>query len=174
MQHVVGEIVEGKVTGITKFGAFVELEGGAVGMVHISEVSQTYVNDISEHLKDQQQVKVKILNIGEDGKISLSIKKAMPVQQTQRRENNPSNFNNKPAFTPRPQGNSPRSQGSAPRGGNRPSGGFNNRPNHQARPATFEDMLSKFIQSSDEKISDLKRDKPTRRSNSGKRNKDYD
>jgi len=168
MQHVVGEIVEGKVTGITKFGAFVELEGGAVGMVHISEVSQTYVNDISEHLKDQQQVKVKILNIGEDGKISLSIKKAMPVQQSQRRENNPSNFNNKPAFTPRSQGNNSRG------GGNRPSGGYNNRSNHPAKPATFEDMLSKFIQSSDEKISDLKRDKPTRRSNPGKHNKDYD
>ena len=51
MQHEVGSIVEGKVTGITKFGAFVELEGGSVGMVHISEISQSYVNDINDYLK---------------------------------------------------------------------------------------------------------------------------
>ena len=63
MQHEVGSIVEGKVTGITKFGAFVELEGGSVGMVHISEISQSYVNDINDYLKEQQIVKVKILNI---------------------------------------------------------------------------------------------------------------
>lgn len=53
MPHEVGSIIEGKVTGITKFGAFVELDDGAVGMVHISEISQSYVNDISEHLKEK-------------------------------------------------------------------------------------------------------------------------
>ncbi len=182
MQHEIGKIVEGKVTGITKFGAFVELEGGAVGMVHISEVSQTYVNDISEHLKDQQKVTVKILNISDDGKISLSIKKAMPVEQPQRRENKPSNFNNKNNNTgaPRPSNNnsfnrsggSNRSAGGT--GNGRSTGGYN-RGAQQSKPTSFEDMLSKFIQSSDEKISDLKREKGTRRSGGGqKRNRDYD
>ncbi len=178
MQHEIGKIVEGKVTGITKFGAFVELEDGAVGMVHISEVSSTYVNDISEHLKEQQKVTVKILSINDDGKISLSIKKAMPPQQLQRRENKPSNFNN------RNSGNGPRPNNNRSEGSPRPNGGFNrgsnnssnnnfNRASQQSKPASFEDMLSKFIQSSDEKIVDQKRDKNNRRGGQ-KRNRDYD
>ena len=77
MQLEVGSIVEGKVTGITKFGAFIELPGGRTGMVHISEVAPTYVKEIKDHISENQMVKVKILNIGEDGKVSLSIKRAM-------------------------------------------------------------------------------------------------
>lgn len=76
MQLDVGKIYEGKVTGITKFGAFVELEPGTTGMVHISEVANTFVNEIKDFLTEGQTVKVKVLSVGEDGKISLSIKKA--------------------------------------------------------------------------------------------------
>ena len=68
MQLEVGKIYEGKVTGITKFGAFVELEPGTTGMVHISEVANTFVNEIKDHLTEGQQVKVKVLNITEEGK----------------------------------------------------------------------------------------------------------
>ena len=71
-----GMILEGKVTGITKFGAFVELEPGKTGMVHISEVAPTFVNDINDYLKEGQTVKVKVLSVSEDGKIRLSKKKA--------------------------------------------------------------------------------------------------
>jgi len=78
MEAVIGSVVEGKVTGITKFGAFVALPSGQSGMVHISEVAATYVNDISEHLKEGQQVTVKIIGIDERGRINLSIKKALP------------------------------------------------------------------------------------------------
>ena len=78
MQLEIGDVLEGKVTGITKFGAFVELPEGKTGMVHISEVSTAYVEDISQYLKQDQIVKVKVINITEEGKISLSIKKAMP------------------------------------------------------------------------------------------------
>ena len=78
MQLAIGDILEGKVTGITKFGAFVELGEGKTGMVHISEVSTDYVEDISQYLKKDQVVKVKVINITDEGKISLSIKKAMP------------------------------------------------------------------------------------------------
>lgn len=129
----VGMIVEGKVTSITKFGAFIDLEGGKTGMVHISEVAPTYVSDIKDHLKENQTVKVKILNIGEDGKISLSIKKALPQQKPSYQQN----------------------KSSAPRQ-SRP-GNFEWQPQKRSEPASFEDMMSKFKQASDEKMSDLKR-----------------
>lgn len=73
----VGNIVEGKVSGITSFGAFVQLPGGKVGLVHISEVADEYVKDVKAHLKENQSVKVKILSVDSNGKISLSIKKAV-------------------------------------------------------------------------------------------------
>ena len=78
MQFEVGSIVEGKVNRITKFGAFVELAPGKTGMVHISEVANSYVNDINDFLQEGQTVKVKVLSISEDGKIALSIKKTLP------------------------------------------------------------------------------------------------
>ncbi len=74
----VGTICNGKVTSIAKYGAFVSLEEGKSGMVHISEISHTYVNDISEHLKVGQEVKVKVIGIDENKRISLSIRKAEP------------------------------------------------------------------------------------------------
>lgn len=73
----VGNIVEGRVSGITSFGAFVQLPGGKVGLVHISEVANEYVKDIKAHLKENQSVKVKILSVDSNGKIGLSIKKAL-------------------------------------------------------------------------------------------------
>ena len=79
-QLVVGNIVEGKVTGITKFGAFVDLGDGKTGMVHISEVAPTFVKEIRDFVKENDTVKVKVLSISEDGKISLSMKKAEPQQ----------------------------------------------------------------------------------------------
>jgi len=72
----IGSKLEGKVTGITKFGAFVELPGGATGLVHISEIADTYVKDIHDYLKVGDIVTVKVLNVRE-GKIGLSIKKAL-------------------------------------------------------------------------------------------------
>lgn len=71
-----GQIVEGVVTGITKFGAFIELPGGITGLVHISEVADTYVKDVNDFLKDQDKVRVKVINIDDKGKIGLSIRQA--------------------------------------------------------------------------------------------------
>lgn len=68
-----GSIIEGKVVNITKFGAFVEVEG-KTGLLHISEISKTFVKDINKHLKENDVVKVKVISIDEDGKISLSMK----------------------------------------------------------------------------------------------------
>ena len=76
MSLVVGAIVEGVVTGITHFGAFVQLANGETGLVHISEVADTYVKDINEHLQKKDKVKVKILSVDGNGKIGLSIKQA--------------------------------------------------------------------------------------------------
>ena len=76
MDLAVGAIFEGKVTGITKFGAFVSLPEGKSGMVHISEVANSFVNDIKDFLTEGQDVKVKIINIDDVGRINLSIKKA--------------------------------------------------------------------------------------------------
>ena len=129
MQLKVGEVVEGKVTGITNFGVFVDLGEGKTGMVHISEVAQTYVNEIRDFVKDGETVKVKIMNIGEDGKISLSMKRAVE----QRR----------PA---------PRQPGKSP--GRPDSFVWGARRNENL---SFEDMMNKFKQSSDEKFSALKR-----------------
>ncbi|MCK9478920.1 MAG: S1 RNA-binding domain-containing protein [Firmicutes bacterium] len=75
MEVEIGSIVEGKVTGITKFGAFVQLENGKTGLVHISEVALDYVKDINEHLKPDEVVRVKVISVDEKGKVSLSIKK---------------------------------------------------------------------------------------------------
>jgi len=72
----VGSILEGTVVNITNFGAFVELIGGKTGLVHISEVSNTFVKDIRNFLKEKDKVKVKIISIEENGKVSLSIKQA--------------------------------------------------------------------------------------------------
>ena len=134
MQLTVGSVYQGKVTGITKFGVFVELAKGVTGMVHISEVSNSFVKDIKDFLKEGQDVKVKIVNITDEGKISLSIKKA---DETPR----------EPA--PRPKRND------RPRGGGNVWQGQPKQQNDSAM--SFEDMMAKFKQVSDEKMTDLKR-----------------
>lgn len=73
----VGKVVEGKVSAITNFGAFIQLPEGKTGLVHISEIAEEYVKDINAHLKQNQSVMVKILSVDNNGKISLSIKKAL-------------------------------------------------------------------------------------------------
>ena len=78
MSLEVGAIVEGEVTGITNFGAFVQLPEGKVGLIHISVVSNVYVKDVHDFLKEKDKVKVKVLSIDERGKIGLSIKQLTP------------------------------------------------------------------------------------------------
>ncbi len=130
----IGAIVEGKVTGLTAFGAFVSLPDGKSGMVHISEVSNSFVKDIKEHLKEGQDVKVKVVNITDEGKISLSIKKA---EDTPRES------------APRPK------RAERPRNNNNVWQGQSKQQNDSAM--SFEDMMARFKQVSDEKMTDLKR-----------------
>ena len=79
----VGQIIEGKVTGITTFGAFIELSTGQTGLVHISEVADEYVKDVNQFLKQNDLVKVKVLNL-DKGKIGLSIRQAQPHSEQRR------------------------------------------------------------------------------------------
>lgn len=73
----VGQILDGKVAGITNFGAFIQMPEGKTGLVHISEVAEEYVKDINAHLKENQVVKVKVISVDNNGKVGLSIKKAL-------------------------------------------------------------------------------------------------
>ncbi|MDD2585707.1 MAG: S1 RNA-binding domain-containing protein [Syntrophomonadaceae bacterium] len=85
-----GAIVEGKVQGITKFGAFIELPGGEVGLVHISEIADTYVKDVKDFIKEGDTVKVKILSVA-GKKIGLSMKQTVPRKPEMRRQSRPVN-----------------------------------------------------------------------------------
>ncbi len=149
MQIEVGQIIEGKVTGITNFGVFVDLGEGKSGLVHISEIAQTYVSDVKEYVKENDTVKMKVLNVSEDGKISLSIKRAMEQQEQPRRQR--SNYGGA-GRTPRPPKSAPDFQ--SPQAVWTPS---------KSECTSFEDMMAKFKQTSDEKFSDLKRKNPDTR-----------
>ena len=93
MELTVGSILEGKVTGITKFGAFVSLPEGRSGLVHISEIAYTYVSEVSDHLAVGQEVRVKVVGIDENGRINLSIKKAQePPPRPPRHGSAPAGF----------------------------------------------------------------------------------
>ncbi len=162
MQLTVGSIVEGKVTGITKFGAFVELEGGRSGMIHISEVADVFVNEISDFLTEGQTVRVKIINITEDGKISLSIKKANPRPARPREaEGGTPRPAARPAARPKP-----KAQPQPPVFTGDPAMDWT--PTRSGNPA-FEDMLQKYKQRSEEKMSDMKRGQSSRRGYSRKK-----
>ena len=144
MQIDIGSVHEGTVTGLTKFGAFVKLENGVSGMVHISEVSNEYVSEISEHLSEGDKVKVKVIEINEKGKISLSIKKALPQPEK-----------------PKP---------SKPKRENNSNRGWKGAPQQDtSAPMSFEDMMAKFKAQSEDKMSDLKRMSDKRGGNTGYR-----
>ena len=140
MELQVGSILEGKVTTITKFGAFVALEGGKSGLVHISEIANTFVNDVHDFLQEGQTVKVLVLST-ENGKINLSIKKTQPQERPAPRPAT----GGRPVSRPAPQ--QPRSF---------------SRPPQQAAQApsgdqSFEDKLKQFLSSSEGKMADLNR-----------------
>lgn len=141
MAAEIGSILEGKVTGITNFGAFVELPDKSTGMVHISEVSTTFIKDIHEKVSEGDIVKVKVIDINEKGKIALSIKKALPQEEEQ----------------PKPK----RPAGDRPKKSQPPvwTGTQRSEPENMS----FEDMMAKFKSISDDKMSDLKKSNVAKR-----------
>ena len=140
MGLVVGAIVEGKVTGITGFGAFVSLPEGKFGMVHISEVANSFVSDIKEFIKEGDTVRVKVISIDDAGRINLSIKRA--------------------AENPAPRGQQPAARsGGFERRAPRPRQGGRMAQSKQPRdPAslTFEDKLKMFMADSESRMADIR------------------
>lgn len=170
MSLSVGTIVNGKITGITNFGAFVETEDGSRGMIHISEVSRSYVEDIKSVLKVGQAVTVKVISVTDDGRIALSIK------QLEKAESGAPSGGRKGANSRKPQ---PQQRAREPR---------KERKKYEPAPpvtspgdfewqsssagGSFEDMMSKFKRTSEDKMSDLKRGESrgySRRGNGGGR-----
>ncbi|SHE42959.1 S1 domain-containing RNA-binding protein [Clostridium fallax] len=117
-----GNILEGKVVNITNFGAFVEVDG-QTGLVHISEVADSFVKDIRQHLKEQDKVKVKVISIDDKGKISLSIKQA----NTQRKSVKPVEID------------------------------WSVEKKKASNTQNFEDIMSKFLKDSEERLADVKK-----------------
>lgn len=143
----IGSVVEGKITSIVKFGAFVQLPGGKSGLVHISEIANAFVSDINEFVQVGQSVKVRILNITDDGKINLSIKRA---------EEQTGHPPVRPSHAPIRQPNETKPREKAPQ----QMGEVTARSDNQ----DFEDKLKKFMQESDSRIADnrLYADRPRR------------
>jgi S1 RNA binding domain protein len=151
MSIEVGSKLQGKVTGITNFGAFVELPGGSTGLVHISEVADNYVKDINDHLKVGDEVTVKVINVENDGKIGLSIKKAIDRPERPERAERPE----RPRNTDRPRNSDrPRQRGNDFRS--------NNKEN-------FEQKMSRFLKDSEDRLSSLKRNTESKRGGRGAR-----
>ncbi|MCD8005576.1 MAG: S1 RNA-binding domain-containing protein [Oscillospiraceae bacterium] len=209
MQLEEGSIIEGRVTGIQKFGAFIDIGGGKNGMVHISEVSPTYVSDINDFLKVGQMVKVKVISIDERGKVALSIKRVLPPKEPAPHHPNPRA--GQPGGHPNGhQSGHPGGQGQP--GGRDSRGGYNQggrdkgmydkdkdsqparhyqqkkpvkkeepnpealvnaeyayKPSGTTTDAGFEDMLSKFKSSSEDRMSDLKRSMDVKKRGSRRR-----
>ena len=153
----VGDVLNGKVISVKDYGAFVRLESGESGMVHISEVASVYVKDINEYLAKDQEVKVKVISVSEDGKIGLSIKQAAP-QDAAAKPDLPPRRSETAGFQ-RPK--KPRTAGVVWQG----------TVTQEEGPKSFEDMMAKFKKASDEKQSDLKRATGDSRRGGGRRKK---
>lgn len=138
MGYEIGTIVEGKVSGISKFGAFVDLPDKTTGMIHISEVSQSYVNDINDFLKVGDNVKAMVIS-SENGKIALSIKKTQP--KTEKKDINKRPKKSRKPYKPAPPVTAP--------------GDYEWQSSRPEAPSSFEDMMSMFKKTSEDKISDL-------------------
>lgn len=158
----VGSKLEGKVTGITHFGAFVDLSGGVTGLVHISEIADNYVKDVKDHLKIDDVVTVKVINVDKDGKIGLSIRQAVDKPKEEQQQ--------------RPRFNREGDRG-GDRGGDRAGGGGGGYRGDRggrsfkspASKPSFEDKMSRFLKDSEERISSLKKNTEGKRGGRGAR-----
>ncbi len=140
MEFTTGQILEGKVKTITKFGAFVSLPEGRSGLVHISEIAYSYVNEVRDFLTEGQEVKVQVLEIDDAGRINLSIKRAQPRPQ-QARPQQQGRPQSRPAQKPAPRRDPVPAMGEVlPPSGDR----------------SFEDKLKAFMSESDSKLSGVR------------------
>ena len=138
MALVIGSIYDGKIVNVTNFGAFVDVNG-EIGLVHISEVSNKYRKDIKEYLKDKKDVKVKVLSVDGNGKMSLSIKQAEDKFENNNKRSNDKKENDNVRSSK------------------------NNKLN-------FEDILSKYLKDSEERMQDFRKNQDSKQRGYGKRN----
>ena len=137
MELTVGAVLDGKVKTITNFGAFITLPENKTGMVHISEVSNSYVSDIRQHLTEGQDVKVMVISV-DGGKVNLSMKRLEPKPQREQR----------PGSAPRT--GAPRREGAPSRSTPTPP------PAPKTADQLFEEKLKAFMSESDSKISSIR------------------
>jgi S1 RNA binding domain protein len=141
MSIEIGSTHVGKVTGITDFGAFIELATGETGLVHISEIADSYVKDINDHLKLDETVTVRVINIEKNGKIGLSLKTQKEgTENTTRSERKPQRHSG------------PRSSSKQP-------------PREVAQ--VFDDKINQFLRDSEERLSNLRKNTDSKRGGRG-------
>lgn len=170
MSFEVGQKVAGKVTGITHFGAFVSLPDNKTGLIHISEISDSYIKDINTVLTVGQEVEIKVLTIAADGKISLSLRQANSDAQPE------TGSRPKPAFNK----DSDRKYNKPPQTDN--AGRFNkssagqsrstftpNQNNSPKKEGDFDSLMSGFLKDSEDRLTSLKRNTEGKRGGRGGR-----
>ena len=156
MSLEVGNKVEGKITGLAKFGAFIDLGNGKTGLVHISEVSDKFVEDINEELKVGQEVTVEVLSIGNDGKIALSMRDREKEAQEK-----------KASAKPRPQAQSSSNSYSRPQ--SRPQNKSYSNNNRKPASRDFDSLMDDFIKDSETRLSSIRKNTESKRGGRGGR-----
>ena len=176
MQLEVGAIIEGKVIKVTNFGAFVELENGKSGLIHISEVSTNFVKEVSDYLKEGDTVKVKVLSISDNGKIELSRKRVeMESKSISDTGLDTESYSKNSISTPNKFVDKFKKRFHDSQKNNKKdnfNGSFKNKDNNsfndRSNANKFEDMLNKFKKLSEEKLAGFEKTKSRRGRNSHK------
>ena len=161
MSIEVGNILPGKITGITNFGAFVDLGNRKTGLVHISEVSNSYIKDIKDVLTVGDEVQVKVMEIAGDGKVSLSIRRASSDSSEETIEDKPKFQKSVPCNQEGQGFKKPYSAKSAP--------SFEKKSPSQAKVNDFDAMMSSFLKDSEDRLTSLKRNTEGKRGGRGGR-----
>ena len=161
MSIEVGQKITGKVTGITHFGAFISLPDNKTGLVHISEVSNSYIKDIKDVLTVGDEVQVKVMEISGDGKVSLSIRRASADSSEESVEEKPKFQKSAPRNQEGQGFKKPYSAKSAP--------SFEKKSPSQAKVNDFDAMMSSFLKDSEDRLTSLKRNTEGKRGGRGGR-----
>ena len=163
MSIEVGNILPGKVTGITNFGAFVDLGNRKTGLVHISEVSNSYIKDIKDVLTVGDEVQVKVMEIAGDGKVSLSIRRASADDSSEETVEEKLKFQKSASRNQEGQGFKKASYAS------KTVSAFEKKSPSQAKVTDFDAMMSSFLKDSEDRLTSLKRNTEGKRGGRGGR-----
>jgi len=148
----VGQKIDGKITGLANFGAFIDIGNGKTGLVHISEVSDKFIENIKDELKVGQEVTVKVLSIADDGKIALSIRKAQENSDKGSDKNSGDVSSNKTHA--------------------KKSDNYRKKPNKSQgskKPDDFDSLMNSFLKDSEDRLTSLKRNTENKRGGRGGR-----